>query len=1387
MLESVSPFRILIIDSHDEDRHACGRALTATAVGGRFAFLQAANTSDALRHCLDEKLRCIVLAHRPPQLDAGEFLARLHAESPGFDTPIVLVGGDSAMGLAQAYDVEAALGDADLSGERLAFAIGKAVETSQLRRDLQRLKAEQQKRDDALHDAEERFSCFMDALAAGAWIRDLDGTYVFANRTLAFAMNRTVDQIVGHKPEGLLPPDMVARRNEQNQRAAKSDKGISIMEALKIEGHPPRHLLLNLFPIRDRKGVTKHVGGIGIDMTGMGNIVAEAPVAIAMFDRDMNYLAVSKRWGKEFGEPKGEYYGRNVHDLPPFMREKWKHIQQQVLAGASLKVEEDLWPQPDGNHQWYRWVAYSWTDHTSQPNGILVSVENVTARKLAEDAQRQIEQRYRVFFDNAAFGAAETALDGRILKVNQCLCDIGGYAAEELIGKMASDFIPPDTRAHFLAERSAYVNEQIDTPNYTMPFCRKDGRVISVRITPTLVRNAEGAPVYSCGIFEDITEYVKSEAALRESEQRYRAFFENAAFGAVEFDLQGQITKVNKRLCEMGGYSVEELIGKRASQLAHQDDHAQFVAGVFSYLNQPSEAYHRPVRFFRQDGSLIWVLIRATLVRDANGSPCYGCGIVEDVTERLAAEASLRESEERYRIFFNNGAFGAVEADLEGRFLRVNKWLCNISGYSAEEFSGRKVLDLVHPDDLRRYLDARAAYLAGKIDSIEGVWRFVRKDGGMVNLRLQTTIFANDKGIPIYSCGIVEDVTEQIRAETALRESELRYRTFFDSAAFGAAELDLDGRFLKVNKCLCEMGGYAPEELIGRKASDFTFSEDHESYLKALAQHFAGNPEGLLRGTRFVRKDGSFRWIRITPSLIRDENGVPQYSCGIVEDITENIRYEAALRESEERLRELSDNLPNSAVYTLTRDNNGSPHLTYLSAGVETLTGIPAEKVMANPAVLLRPVLPEYRNRYFEARAKALKENTDFSVEVPIRRPNGEIAWIRMHSRPSHMKGGTLVWHGVQMDITERKLAEIALARNEARLNAVLDGARDGILSIDSAGAIQSINAAGAAMFGYERGELIGQSIASVCMTTKLAPADTIVGGHSPLGRANGQGVHAEGRRADGTEFPIEVATVETQIDGAPLFVCFVRDLSERRTIEARMELLKAQRLAAMGGMAAALAHELNQPLAAIGAHVETAQRLLRMKARQRPFRIEDVLDSAIEQTIRAGEIISALRQFAARGEPDKTAQSLHALIGEVRDAMRIPTNGAHRNIRLRLEAPRDDVFIDKVQIRQVLFNLVRNADESMQDVQSPRIEIASSLINDKTISIDVSDNGPGVSDEIRDKLFEPLTTTKAKGMGIGLSLSRSIAEIHSGGLTVRSNPSGGATFSLTLPLIEAE
>ena len=142
---------------------------------------------------------------------------------------------------------------------------------------------------------------------------------------------------------------MAARRDEQNRLAAQSPNGLVALDVIEIEGHPPRHIMISLFPIRDRRGVTKHVGGIGLDMTGMGNMIADAPVAVAMLDKEMNYLAVSRRWSAEFEAPAGGYHGRSVYDLPPLMPDRWRRIQQHVLAGASLKEDKEPWAGADGS------------------------------------------------------------------------------------------------------------------------------------------------------------------------------------------------------------------------------------------------------------------------------------------------------------------------------------------------------------------------------------------------------------------------------------------------------------------------------------------------------------------------------------------------------------------------------------------------------------------------------------------------------------------------------------------------------------------------------------------------------------------------------------------------------------------------------------------------------------------------------------------------------------------------------------------------------------------------------------------------------------------------------------------------------------------------------
>jgi len=224
-----------------------------------------------------------------------------------------------------------------------------------------------------------------------------------------------------------------------------------------------------------------------------------------------------------------------------------------------------------------------------------------------------------------------------------------------------------------------------------------------------------------------------------------------------------------------------------------------------------------------------------------------------------------------------------------------------------------------------------------------------------------------------------------------------------------------------------------------------------------------------------------------------------------------------------------------------------------------------------------------------------------------------------------------------------------------------------------------------------------------------------------------------------------------------------------------------------MGGMASGLAHEINQPLSACGAYLATARRLAEMRPEARPANIEEVLDSAVEQNLRAGEIVRNLRDFIMRGEPNRAYLSLHNLIG---DALHIATTvegEASCEISLQLDAKSDPIFTDKVLIKQVLVNLIRNAVKAMSVLTERRLTISFSNIDDGSIRIDGADTGNGFAEAVKSDLFEPFMTTKADGMGIGLAICRAAIEAHQGAIWTESNPGGGAVFSFALPLAKQE
>jgi len=293
--------------------------------------------------------------------------------------------------------------------------------------------------------------------------------------------------------------------------------------------------------------------------------------------------------------------------------------------------------------------------------------------------------------------------------------------------------------------------------------------------------------------------------------------------------------------------------------------------------------------------------------------------------------------------------------------------------------------------------------------------------------------------------------------------------------------------------------------------------------------------------------------------------------------------------------------------------------------------------------------------------------------------------------------------------------------------------------------------------------------------------------------RIIGKGRVVVGQRRDGTTFPMELAVGEVRLgEGRHLFTGFIRDLTERQSTEQRLqelqaELLHVSRVSAMNHMASALAHELNQPLSAITNYMNASVRTLSMSSDAAQIaRVREMMEKASAQTIRAGQIIQRLRNFIEKKEAIRTAENLNKVIEEALALGLVGVGDNNVRVRLVLAPDLPSVTVDKIQLQQVLINLIRNAIEAMQGLPLRELIVATQA-SDDLVQVSVLDCGPGLTEDVSRRLFQPFVTTKEKGMGLGLTICQSIIEGHGGRIWATKRDGGGAAFHFRLPVSETK
>ncbi len=366
----------------------------------------------------------------------------------------------------------------------------------------------------------------------------------------------------------------------------------------------------------------------------------------------------------------------------------------------------------------------------------------------------------------------------------------------------------------------------------------------------------------------------------------------------------------------------------------------------------------------------------------------------------------------------------------------------------------------------------------------------------------------------------------------------------------------------------------------------------------------------------------------------------------------------------------------------------------------------------------------------------------------------------------------------------------MAPASDEVYFRAVIDTAVDGVIVIDSRGTVQVFNPACERLFGYRADEVIGQNVRMLMPPPFRDEHDGYLGNYHRTGERKiiGIGRAVTGQRRDGSTFPMHLSVGEARPDGGkPSFVGIIHDLTERTLAERRVreltaELVHTSRLSAMGQLSSSLAHELNQPLTAVMNYAEAARQMLAASPGGAPPKVSEFLEKAAAQAERAGQIMRRLRSLVEKGPVERVPESLNRIVEE---ASALATTGARLDgieVIFELAAGLPAIRIDTIQIQQVVVNLVRNAVEILRQAERRILTIRTLAGSKGQQDVAIVDTGPGIPPEISAQLFKPFVTTKKDGMGIGLSISRSIIETHGGRLWSEPNPAGGTVFRFSLP-----
>jgi PAS domain S-box-containing protein len=720
---------------------------------------------------------------------------------------------------------------------------------------------------------------------------------------------------------------------------------------------------------------------------------------------------------------------------------------------------------------------------------------------------------------------------------------------------------------------------------------------------------------------------------------------------------------------------------------------------------------------------------------------------------------------------FEQAAVGFAMLAPDGRWLRVNERLGAILGYGQSELRQLRLQDLVHPADRDAAVASLAQLSSGMTSKCTKERRCVRKDGQTVWVTFGVSVVRSPAGQPEYLIAVVEDIQSRKQAEESLR----KFSRVIEQAPSAVIITDPNGIIEYVNPAFTEISGFSAIDVLGMKPSvlksGHTKVQEYEQLWRTITAGKVWYGEFQNR-----RQDGSLYWESAIISPIRDDAGRISHFAGIKENITARKMAETALRESEARLQLLIDHAP-AALAMFDRE------MRYLAVSRRWLAdyGLEDRDILGMSHYA---VFPEVPDAWRVIHRRGLAGEVIRTEEDRFERLNGSVQWLRWEVRPwfssDSAVGGIVIF---AEDISARKEAAAALAVQNAQYQAAIETAPDGYWMLDEHSRLLTVNDAYVRRSGYSREELLAMDIGALEASESPEEVQAHIRQIMLTGSDCFETLH---RAKDGEIWPVEISCSYSAAAGGHHFA-FIRDIGERKRNEAalrelRRELEQMLTLQVASQTAAAIAHELNQPLNAVAAYSEAAMRMLQ-QTNPPPERLQHALARSMEQAQRAGGVVRELIAFLHKGDAPKEAVDLNKA---VRRALRFVESmgvGSFESI-VEFAPGLPPVLANRVQVDKILIVLIQNAVEAMVSAEVPQPAVTVRVrthAEPDMVQLSVEDCGPGMAESISRRIFDPFFTTKPRGLGMGLAISRYLVEAHGGTIWVESAAGAGTAFHFTL------